>query len=192
MDNNYRTLRAETRRATLPAIPHLGTEGRKGKKGRREKKENGREAKGWKEGKGRRGRERKESKWKEREGEEGKGRQGKGRQGKGKEAKGEGKKGKEEEEEEDYFCLTSLLGLYSKTLATLEESSPTRLDPNSLINIEKLRAMYRVAEEVKKYQTTPYKILVHHHIRAGLKSLHMLSDDQLNSASQSITPREPK
>lgn len=139
---------------------------------------------------GRKGKEGKGAKGEQMEGK--KAREGKEREGKGRERKRKEKGRKERKKKKKKICLTSLLGLYSKTLATLEESSPTRLDPNSLINIEKLRAMYRVAEEVKKYQTTPYKILVHHHIRAGLKSLHMLSDDQLNSASQSITPREPK
>lgn len=103
--------------------------------------------------------------------------------------------------------LSFLLGLYSKTLATLEESSATRLDPHSLINFEKLRGMYRVVDEIKRYQSVRYEYSkklethgkfralihfaeVHYQIRSALKSLPLFSDDQLSIVSQSIMPRE--
>ncbi len=93
----------------------------------------------------------------------------------------------------NYNCalLLLLLGLYAKFAFAIEENNQLRINGN-LINFEKLRMLWKVIDEIKHFQDTPYELVVNHSLLAYVRSPPSLSEDDIYIESVLREQRKPQ
>lgn len=83
------------------------------------------------------------------------------------------------------------LGLYLTDITFIEDGNPDFLevDGENLINFKKRELIYRVIDEIQRYQQTPYKTQVDPTVLSALQELPFNNDDDLYALSLQREPR---
>jgi hypothetical protein len=84
------------------------------------------------------------------------------------------------------------LGLYAKFAFAIEENNQLRMPSNNLINFEKLRMLWKVIDEIKRFQDTPYEIATNHSLQEYLRNPPTLSEDDIYIESVLREQRKPQ